>query len=119
MKQQIIPVLIGLPGSGKTTNSKLLAKKFKLKIFSSDEKFREIRKLWLEDAASEAEILHQFVARPELTNFREWLIADLTKSNERTEKYPLPSRSGEFIRKYSEEIFRALEIEMLKYYLNR
>lgn len=109
-----IPVLIGLPGAGKSSVARELASCLALSVFESDPFFRQARAHPPSSPDPRAEIMRRFLERvarqfPELEPA---VAADATSTDAkgRTLLY-----DGKHFRRHGEHVFRAYESEMLSW----
>ncbi|MFO0291163.1 MAG: hypothetical protein ACK507_00705 [bacterium] len=109
------PLFIGLPGSGKTTISTLVANRLEIKVVSTDPLFRHFRAIPPISDLPESTVMRRFLMRvqQEYPHKHSELVRDSEVADEQG-RCALHD-GGYFRRQYGESIFRLFEIEMLKY----
>ena len=110
-----MPILVGLPGVGKTTTSRILAERLGIGHVQTDELFREYRGLLLRDENPAVEILRRFLERDDIASIRDALKKDMVIPDPKGTGQTKLASSSYFISTYSESVFRAFEIEMLRW----
>jgi hypothetical protein len=109
------PLFIGLPGSGKTTTSGLVAKRLGIEVLSTDPLFRSFRAIPSTSGMPEAIVMNRFLTRTqrEYPQQHSKLLRD-SESIDAQGRCALHDGSR-FRCQYGESIFRLFEIEMLKF----
>ena len=109
------PLFIGLPGSGKTKISALVANRLGIKVVSTDPLFRYFRAIPSISDIPESIVMSRFLVRvkQEYPHEHSQLVRDSEIIDEQG-RCALHD-GGYFRRQYGESIFRLFEIEMLKY----
>lgn len=102
------PIIIGLPGSGKSTVSKLLAQKLNCGYISTDVMFRIYRAIPLNSNKHGIEIMHKFLKRikKEYPKIYTSILPEAKKGS---------LSDSKLFRSFGENIFRIYEIEMNKW----
>jgi len=109
------PLFIGLPGSGKTTISTLVANHLGIKVVSTDPLFRYFRAIPSISDIPESTVMRHFLMRVQEDHPHKY--SELVQDSEVVDKQGRCALhdGGYFRRQYGESIFRLFEIEMLKY----
>lgn len=109
------PLLIGLPGSGKSTTSALYAQKYGLKVVSTDALFRIYRAIPATSSEEGSVIRKRFLTRVD-SEFPDVaaLVHEAAKPLDDVDAKCKLSDSKLF-RSFGEDVFRTYEIEMLKW----
>jgi shikimate kinase len=109
------PLFIGLPGSGKTTISTLVANHLGIKVVSTDPLFRYFRVIPSISDIPESTVMRHFLMRVQEDHPHKY--SELLRDSEVVDEQGRCALhdGGYFRRQYGESIFRLFEIEMLKY----
>lgn len=113
------PLLIGLPGAGKSTTGALVALALGLEILSTDTLFRQLRAIPYTPspaAKDPSEVMHRFVERA----VSRWPhLADTIRAKSCKDETDVKGRSGlhdsTYFRSLGEEVFRFFEAMMLEW----
>ena len=124
MEKNATPIIIALPGSGKSTLSGMLAKKFNKTVLSTDPQFRIFRAIPATSQKEEAKVMQRFLKRAQKEFPDKYQALYAAAKEDTTDKMPEPDspaypqkrthlRDSSFFRDFGEDIFRTFEIEML------
>lgn len=108
------PVLIGLPGAGKSSIAKILSQRTGLDVVSTDALFRVYRAIPANDPRPESAIMQNFLARAE-TEFPAHHPQLLKTATMIDDKGRCALHDSTLFRGFGEDVFRTFEIEMNKW----
>lgn len=110
------PILIGLPGAGKSSVGKVLAEQLGLEIVSTDALFRVCRAVGSDDPRPEAEIMRRFLARC-VTEYPDQYpaLVEAAQKDPDDPKGRCKLHDSTLFRSFGEDVFRLYEIEMNKW----
>lgn len=107
------PVLVGLPGAGKTTIAHSLGERLKRPVFASDPFFRECRALPRGSSDPRRTIMDRFLRRWETEQPSRY--AALRRDADAVVAGRCPLHDGRYFRSHGEDAFRTYEGEVLKW----
>lgn len=113
-RKRIRPLFIGLPGAGKSTLAAFIGKILSFDVIATDPLFREFRALPANSEDPRAEVMRAFLktAQEKFPAQAEALAKDAVSVDE---KGRCALHDSTRFRGYGEDVFRAFEIEMLRY----